>query len=548
MDVKRYYSERKLGAGGMASVYLATDTKLERKVAIKMLHEHLLDDPNLKRRLMIEAKSAASLAHENIVAIHDAIEEDGTFQLVMEYIDGVNLDEFFSIYSTPPPLISLEILRQLCEGLAAAHHKGIVHRDIKPGNLLLDKRGLIKITDFGLAQSYNFSAHTQAGQFLGTAQYCSPEAIKAEGVSFKSDLFSAGCVFYRSLTGKLAFDGENPHEILVKICDENPSPPAERLPEAFPFVSELAMLLLHKDVNSRPSAYDVVKKISDFDQSMGLGLGSHRLRRFQENPAEYLQEERDQLARMFSRLANEYTTKRKAVLSQRAQYYAGIFSAPARIDKSSPKGLKTKDSSGKILKPNSAKGKRKISWALGLVACVLLVITLSLVFFKNFLNSNLNKQGSHKVEFPESEQTVSISEINSKEASGVRTNVKLATNDSAWQKLDAPNKNIGVIEKKVENFNDEIPIKKDSHPAAKQLQRRSTTAYLLIKSRPPLAEILVDGNFRGKSPLHQAIEVSAGTHQLELKKQGLKDYRQAITIGASDTLHLAIDLVDSTSQ
>ena len=194
----RYAIERELGRGGMATVYVARDQELQRPVAVKLLAEHLAADDTFRRRFLREARLAGRLSHPNVVQVFDAGDPDGRPFIVMEYVPGRTLADCGKL----PPARVAELGRQACAGLQHAHAAGLVHRDVKPGNLLLRDDGVLKIADFGIARAAETTRHTQAGTILGTAAYLAPEQIAGEDATASSDLYSLGAVLYELLTGQ----------------------------------------------------------------------------------------------------------------------------------------------------------------------------------------------------------------------------------------------------------------------------------------------------------------------------------------------------------
>src|SRR5918996_1541909 len=222
----RYRIVRKLGTGGMANVYLAEDEVLGRRVAIKILNERHAGDDQFVERFRREAKNAASLSHPNIVSIYDRGEAEGTYYIAMEHLDGRTLKELIVARGPAPPKVAIEYVRQILAALRFAHRKGIVHRDIKPHNVLVDADGRVKVTDFGIARA-GASQMTEAGSIVGTAQYLSPEQARGDAVDQRSDLYSLGVVLYELLTGHVPFGGDSPVEIAMKHLSTKPKLPSE---------------------------------------------------------------------------------------------------------------------------------------------------------------------------------------------------------------------------------------------------------------------------------------------------------------------------------
>src|SRR5256714_5471496 len=226
----RYKILRKLGAGGMANVYLAEDQELGRRVAIKILNERHANDDQFVERFRREAKNAAGLSHQNIVSIYDRGEAEGTYYISMEYLDGRSLKEMITSRGPAPIPVAVDYARQILAALRVAHRQGLVHRDIKPHNVLVDGEGRVKVTDFGIARA-GASQMTEAGSIVGTAQYLSPEQARGSGVDQRSDLYSLGIVLYELLTGTVPFSGDTPVEIAMKHLSQTPEPPSTRRPD-----------------------------------------------------------------------------------------------------------------------------------------------------------------------------------------------------------------------------------------------------------------------------------------------------------------------------
>ncbi len=248
-SVSHYTILEKLGEGGMGIVYKAHDTKLDRVVALKFLPHYLTSDLSEKERFYHEARAAAALTHPNIAVVHEIGEHDGQIFIAMEYVEGKTLKD---IAGTPLPLSkTLDIAIQVCEGLAAAHEKGIVHRDIKSENIILTPKGLAKIMDFGLAKVKGATKLTKAGSTLGTAAYMSPEQAQGEEVDQRSDIFSFGVVLYELLTGRLPFRGEHQAALIYSIINEEPPPVARFNENVTPAIEQIVAKALAKEREER---------------------------------------------------------------------------------------------------------------------------------------------------------------------------------------------------------------------------------------------------------------------------------------------------------
>lgn len=231
---ERYEILKSIGDGGMSKVYLAHDIILNRDVAIKILNYDLANEEELKRRFLREALSATSLTHPHIVDIFDVGEEGELLYLVMEYVEGQTLKKFIQSNGPLAPKQALPIMRQLVSAISNAHHNGIIHRDIKPQNILMDAEGNLKITDFGIAMALSATAHTKTNSVIGTVHYLSPEQARGGMATKKSDIYSLGIVFYELLTDELPFSAETAVAIALKhLQEETPS-----VRELFPFIPQ----------------------------------------------------------------------------------------------------------------------------------------------------------------------------------------------------------------------------------------------------------------------------------------------------------------------
>ena len=246
----RYLVVRKLGTGGMANVYLAEDQELGRRVAIKMLDDRHSQDEQFVERFRREAKNAAGLSHPNIVSIYDRGQAEGTYYIAMEYLEGRTLKELLVARGPTPLAVAIDYARQILAALGFAHRHGIVHRDIKPHNVVVAPDGRLKVTDFGIARA-GTSQMTETGSIIGTAQYLSPEQAKGAPVTPASDIYSVGIVLYEMLTGSVPFTGDTPLEIAMKHLSATPEPPSEKRPEVPHELDSIVLRALAKDPADR---------------------------------------------------------------------------------------------------------------------------------------------------------------------------------------------------------------------------------------------------------------------------------------------------------
>jgi serine/threonine protein kinase len=249
----RYTVDRLLGRGGMASVYLAHDGELERPVAIKVLSEQYALDDEFAGRFRREAQTAAKLAHPNIVQVFDTGEDEGRLFIVMEYVEGEGLDEVLGRDGRLPPDSVLDLADQACAALQYAHEQGVVHRDVKPANLLIRTDGMLKVADFGIARAGQATQLTQVGTILGTLNYLAPEQARGEDVSAQADIYSLGAVLYELFTGEPPRRFENVAQ-LATLGEETPTPLRELAPDVPPEAEAAVMRSLARNPAYRPGS------------------------------------------------------------------------------------------------------------------------------------------------------------------------------------------------------------------------------------------------------------------------------------------------------
>src|ERR671911_388546 len=218
---ERYRLEEKIGSGGMSSVYRAFDPTLERWVAIKLMHRDISADPDQLERFRREARAVAQLNHPHVVTVIDAGEDEGAPYIVFEYVEGETLKDRIRRLGRLPVSEAVAYAIEIARALSAAHGRGIVHRDVKPQNVLVDEEGSAKVTDFGIARSIDDTGLTADGRVLGTTDYVSPEQALGHDVNGQSDIYSLGIVLYEMLTGDVPFHGENQVSVAMKHVRED---------------------------------------------------------------------------------------------------------------------------------------------------------------------------------------------------------------------------------------------------------------------------------------------------------------------------------------
>ena len=262
----RYQLEGRLGFGGMSTVHLAFDMRLERRVAVKLLAEHLAEDPTFVSRFQREAQAAARLVHPNIVQIFDSGLDDGSGRhyIVMEYIEGQSCAEILRDDGWMQVEEAVAVIEQACEGLHYAHRHGVVHRDVKPGNLLRSRTGEVKLADFGIAKATEQSSITQVGSVLGTAAYLAPEQARGEEAGPRADLYALGVVAYQLISGRLPYEAGSLTELALKQQREEPPLLDTLVAAVCPELAESIAVALALDPRERyQTAREMGRAISD---------------------------------------------------------------------------------------------------------------------------------------------------------------------------------------------------------------------------------------------------------------------------------------------
>jgi beta-lactam-binding protein with PASTA domain len=251
----RYRILSRLGSGGMADVFLAQDQQLGRNMALKLLHRRFAEDPGFVERFRREAQAAAGLQHPNVVGVYDRGDFDGTYYIAMEHLPGRSLKQLIRQEAPLDPIRAIDITLQVLKAARFAHRHGVIHRDLKPHNAIVDESDYVKVTDFGIARA-GASDMTETGSIMGTAQYLSPEQAQGHAVSEASDLYSVGVILYELVTGRVPFDAESAVTIALKHLSEPPAAPTRLVPTIPLALEEVIMWALNKNPADRPKNAD----------------------------------------------------------------------------------------------------------------------------------------------------------------------------------------------------------------------------------------------------------------------------------------------------
>jgi serine/threonine-protein kinase len=372
----RYEVIRSIGEGGMANVYLGYDTILDRNVAIKVLRGDLSNDEKFVRRFQREALSASSLAHPNIVEMYDVGEDDGTYYIVMEYVEGKTLKQLLKKRGTLTLSEAIDIMSQLTDGMAHAHDSYIIHRDLKPQNIMIKDDGQIKITDFGIAMALNSTQLTQTNSVMGSVHYLPPEQASGKGCTIKSDIYSMGIIFYELLSGSLPFRGDNAVEIALKHMRE----PLPSLREDNPAIPQSIENIIRRATAKNPkNRYDSARQMHD---DLLTALDDSRM-----DEAVYQYK--------YPELENEVKKSKKVVEKEEDEMLDDLLEdLPAKEVQPEPKPKKEdkQEDTGDIVKKIEDTEEKKNKKLIIILAVILAVIIIGLLFVFLILPNFTNKK------------------------------------------------------------------------------------------------------------------------------------------------------------
>lgn len=265
--IGRYHLTERIGEGSFAETFLATDTTLNRQVAIKVLREQFARDPRIAARFEREARAAASVSHPNIVEVYDYGRDDATFFIVMEWVDGTDLKEYINQHAPIPVPDATRLIREILAGLGAIHRAGIIHRDIKPQNVLISRGGIAKLTDFGIARGALDSGLTDTGMAIGTAAYMAPEQATGAPLEPSADIYAAGVIFFEMLTGELPYPGENPVQVMYQQVNDAPPRPSSIIGGIPPALEMVVLRAMAKDPRDRFQSAEAMQAALDHTPS-----------------------------------------------------------------------------------------------------------------------------------------------------------------------------------------------------------------------------------------------------------------------------------------
>jgi tRNA A-37 threonylcarbamoyl transferase component Bud32 len=526
MDIaNRYTVIREIAAGGMARVFLAKDQVLGRNVAIKMLHQYLLDNPHSIQRFENEAHAIAQLSHENVIKLYDyGANQKQERYLVMEYVDGKTITDLIAAYQPFPNLCLLEIMSQILSGLQAAHEKGIYHRDVKPSNIMIDLHGCVKVMDFGIAYLVSQGSITMTGTFVGSPNYISPEQAEGGTISGKSDVFSAGALMYECATGHCPFTCDNVHATLNAILKYDPVPAFQYNPHLLSEIGDLLLRCLRKLPGDRPSPTEAMALIESTGKSLGLSLGKRRLEKFFASPEEYRKEEEKELYHALCGQAREFSKKRKSIQSLKYYAQAEQFGTLSEGDRK----IIERIHGGTVL--------RRIAIS---VLIIMALVAGALSLFEITRSTLASARQAKKTRIEKNQSDSSTLAINKAATDSVDAAAKSDTgsiNDSAIGRIRA-RLIADTGKRQTANPLDSIELQ-----AVKKAQTENI-GYLKVRTSPPWSDIYLNDVLVGVFPKITLMPVPTGRHVLSIKNTRCRDTSEAITIAAGDTLIREIILV-----
>jgi serine/threonine protein kinase len=511
----KYKILKTVAKGGTAVLYAAMQTSLERVVAVKKLHQHLTEDENFTRRFILEAKAAASLDHENIVKIIDFGVEDNSYRMVMEFIEGESLRGILDKWKQLPADVALAIVYRVCQGLEHAHNKGIVHRDIKPGNIMITKSGRVKITDFGLAKlTQQTTQHTAADSILGTPLYMSPEQAFGESVDQRSDLFSLGTMLYEMLTGVQPFRDEHYMAVIQNIIKKNAPHPSKFNAELPPPVQSLLSKSMNKSREAR------FQNAGDFKKAIEKELGLRRLKESAGNLRQLLNTDGETLVLPQTLVGRTRGRRfRKGFIA--ALVAATLFGAAG---------------AGYTLGPTVIQDKlhTALSWIDDKV-------------------SSPQEPGDHMAAMTGDLMNPYLAALDPDTASVPAAPDSSATVAAVTNVVETPDTSVEEASSQPQRSEPAVPPPAETTPVATEPPPTPVAAQKTVEPEPeeaqepvkvrkgwlsitanPSAEIYVNGAFRGMTPPALNLELPRGSHRLECRSAGYISYSETVHITAGE--------------
>jgi len=582
---RNYQILNTIATGGTAVLYKAIQTSLDRPVVIKRLHAHLISDPNFTRRFQLEAKAAASLDHENIVRIIDFGAANDNYYIVMEYIDGPSLKDVLAARPVLGEELALLVAHEICMGLDHAHQHGIIHRDIKPANIMITNEGQVKITDFGLAKLHQSQTQqTVSATLLGTPLYMSPEQAIGESIDGRSDLFSLGTICYEAITGTQPFRGDN-YVAVIQSITRGAVPPLSRVRSDVGQEAEaIVMKALEREPGKRfRTALEMARSIELFLGQEKIISVRERLKRLASGaeaavPPSVSTEKKRPSRRTGLRAALALAATGVAVLafiavserSPRLRSWIETFrgahpDAPASgtlmggqgepapgismtpIEESAPAAEATPDTMAPETTAASARDTIRL-YVEEMAAppketpAAPEKLTAPVVWPAAPAAPERAKSAPAKTaaEEPETEGFLRIA-VDPPAEVLIDGHTRVVGDQLPTLTLSAGSHEIHCRREGYRDYVETVTIKR-GELSQRSVILQAITGGIAIETSPG-AQIVIDGNVRGITPLSAPLEIPSGTHEVELRKVGFRTWKSAVYVPPNETLHLNIGLV-----
>lgn len=506
--IGRYKLITQIGGGAMASIYRAKDENLGRDVAIKILHAHLTEKEEHIQRFVREAHALAQLPHPNIVQIYDFGNDGEIYYIVSEFVDGKDLSQILRITDPFPVPVATIVVIQLLEAINYAHKHGIIHRDIKLENVILGSDGSVKLTDFGIAHIFDWDKMTLPGALIGSPYYMAPEIIEGKPAKAESDVFSAGVLFYRLITGRFPFPGNNPAQVLRSILRDTPQPPHKLLQQVDRELSRYVLNCMNKRPDERPDTGEFRNELIKYLEPLSIRDVSAELRDFYQKPEEYLKLKNEQFIQLLTESARKFISVR------------GYASAITLLNRAISFGAVSKEVVHLL---NTAKFNRRV-WIYPVVLFTSAIILTAGIKLLERKEVNINQPTPAVVEKTKNREQ--------------RTEDRTQKTEDREQKRE-DRKQIMKKEKKVVAEKEKLELTVEKHEIK--------TGRLTIRTNP-WADIYVDGRFYGRTPFMDTIEIPEGKHTIEVKNPFAEAVKKEITIEGDKTYteHITLPLLPGT--
>jgi serine/threonine protein kinase len=530
--IGRYRLLNQIGKGAMASIYRARDETLGRDVAIKVLHTHLADRQEHIQRFVREAHALAHLPHPNIVQIYDFGTDGDLHYIVSEFVDGKDLSQVLTVVDPFPVPIATLIILQLLEAIDYAHKHGIIHRDIKLENVILGSDGIVKLTDFGIAHIFEWDKMTLPGALIGSPYYMAPEIIEGKSAESGSDIFSAGVLFYRLITGRFPFPGNNPAQVLRSILRDSPQPPHKLLSVVDRELSRYILECINKRPDERIGAEKLKTELLKYIGPLSIRDVYAELRDFYLKPEEYLNLKKEQFIKLLTEDARKLISIRD------------YGSAINLLNRAISFGAVSREVTGLL---NSAKFNRRL-WIYPVILFVSAFILISGIklFEREVLNSEQqipavvgmvkNKGVGAGGGVQEKESRREVAEAGERVAE-TRRERREARGKGARQRVEEEGG--GVLE------TESRQLRETGGEIVKQ--EKTGKGKLTIRTNP-WADIYIDGKFYGRTPFVGTIELPEGKHIVEARNPFAENISRELIIeeGRTYAEHLTLPLLPAT--